>query len=112
MARAIELRSGAKTGRTGADDGDFLFRADRRRFRSDPAFFPALVDNRTFEVLDCDRRRVNAEDAGAFAGRRTNAASEFGKIISFVEAFEGLAPQAAINQIVPFGDQVVDGATR
>ena len=62
------------------------------------------------DVLDGDGRGVDAEDAGAFAGGRADAAGEFGEVIGLVQAVEGFLPQAAIDQVVPFGDQVVDRA--
>ena len=73
------------------------------------AFFPTLVDDRGLDVLDRDRRRVDAEDARAFAGRGADAASELREVIRLVEAFERLFPQATVNEIVPLRDQIVDG---
>jgi hypothetical protein len=40
----------------------------------DPALAPAAVDDRALDVLDRDRRAVDAEDAGALAGGRADAA--------------------------------------
>ncbi len=76
----------------------------------DPAFLPAAVDDGAFDVLDGDRRRVDAQHAGAFARRGADAAGELGEIIGLVQAFQRLVPEAAIDQVVPFGDQVVDRA--
>jgi hypothetical protein len=53
---------------------------------------------------------VHAEHARAFARRGADAAGELGKIIRLVQAVERFAPEAAINQIVPFGNQIVDRA--
>jgi hypothetical protein len=56
---------------------------------------------------------MDAQNAGAFARGRANAASEFRKVICFVQSFQRFVPEAAINKIVPFWDQIVDGtATR
>ena len=76
----------------------------------DPAFVPALVDDRDFDVLDRDRRRVDAEHARAFARRGADAAGELGKIVRLVQALERLLPEAAIDEVVPLGDEVVDRA--
>src|SRR5205814_933908 len=40
-----------------------------------------------------------------------DAAGELGEIIRLVQALEGLLPEAAIDEVVPFGDEVVDGTT-
>ena len=53
---------------------------------------------------------IDAEHTRAFAWRGTNAAGEFGKIICLVQAVERLRPEAAINQIVPFGNEIMDRA--
>ena len=102
MAGAIQLGGGAQAGGTGTDDGDFFAGAGGGRFGLDPAFVPTLVHDGALDVLDGDRRRGDAEDAGAFARGGADAAGEVGEIIGFVEAIQGLAPQAAINQVVPF----------
>ena len=50
------------------------------------------------------------EHARAFARRGTNAAGEFGKIIGLVQTLQRFFPETAINQIVPFRNQIVDRA--
>jgi hypothetical protein len=49
--------------------------------RGDEALFEGAIDDRLFDLLDGDRRLVDAEHAGGFAGRRTDAAGEFGKLL-------------------------------
>ena len=110
MAGAIELGGGAKPGRAGADDRNFFAGARVRRFGLDPAFLPALVGDGAFDVFNGDGRRGDAEHTRAFAGRGADAAGEIGEIIGFVQPLQGLAPQAAIDQIVPFRNEVVDRA--
>ena len=80
--------------------------------RLDPAFLPAPVDNGALDILDRDGRGVDAEDARTFAGGRADAPGEVGEIIGLVQAVQRFAPEAAINQIVPFRDQIVDRAAR
>ena len=110
VAGLVQLRGGAKSRGTGADDRDFLAGAHLRRLGHDPAFFPAVVDDGALDVLDRDRRRIDAEHAGAFARRGTDAAGELGKVVGLVQPIERFVPQAAIDQIVPFRNQVVDRA--
>src|SRR5207248_2105063 len=92
VADFIQLRRGAQAGRAGTDHGDFFASADSRRFRLDPAFFPAAVNNGALKVFDRDWRRVYTENAGSFAGSRTYPPSELGKVIGFVQAFESFLP--------------------
>ena len=80
--------------------------------RHHPALLPALFDDRVLDVLDRDRRVVDAEHAGAFARRGTDAAGELGEVVGLVQPLERLAPEAAVDQVVPLGDQVVDRAAR
>ena len=79
-------------------------------FGDDPAFLPAAVDDGALDVLDRDRRLDDAEHAGAFAGRGTDPAGELGEVVGLVQAVEGLAPEAAVDEVVPLGDEVVDRA--
>ena len=101
----------AKPGGSRADDRDFLASALGGRLRSDPALCQAVVDDRALDVLDRDRWPFNAEHARAFARRRTNPAGEFREIVGLVQALERFFPKSAIDQIVPFRNQVVDRAT-
>ena len=80
--------------------------------RHDPAFVPAAIDDRVLDVLDRDRRLVDAEHARAFARRRADAAGELREVVRLVQALERFVPQAAIDEVVPFRDQVVDRAAR
>jgi hypothetical protein len=110
VAGFVELRGGAETGGAGADDGDFLAGADLGRLGEDPAFVPAFVDDLALDVLDRDGRVVDAEHAGAFARGGADAAGELGEVVRLVQTLERFLPEAAIDQIVPLGDEVVDRA--
>src|SRR5262245_13546775 len=72
--------------------------------------FPAVINDRAFNILDRNRRVVNAEHARTFAGRGADSAGELGKIIRLVQTLEGFLPKSAIDEIVPFRNQVVDRA--
>src|SRR5690606_37581318 len=92
VAGAVELRGGGETGGAGADDGDLLAGADGGRLGDDPALLPTLVDDGGLNVLDGDRRGVDAEHAGTLAGRGAHAAGELGEIVGLVQAVERLVP--------------------
>ena len=83
-----------------------------RRLGDDPALLEALVDDRALDALDRHRRLVDAEHARPFARRRADAAGELGEVVGLVQPVERLAPEAAIDEVVPLGDQVVDRAAR
>ena len=69
-----------------------------------------MVDDFGFDGFDGDGGLVDAQDAGAFAGGGADAAGELGEVVGFPEADDGLFPQAAVDEVVPLGDEVVDGA--
>ena len=66
------------------------------------------VGDLAFDRLDGDRVVVDIERAGRFARRRADAAGEFRKIVGRVQVARGFVPVAAIDQIVPVRDLVVD----
>src|SRR5690606_32594618 len=101
---------GGQSGRPAADDGDVLPGALQRRRRVDPALLEAPVDDAALDRLDRDRRFVDAQRARAFAGGRTDAPGELGKVVGLVQSIERLAPVVVIDQVVPLGDEVMDGA--
>src|SRR5207244_8260739 len=57
-----------------------------------------------------DRVVVDVEDARLLAGRGTDAAGELGEVVGRVEAVDGLAPAAAVHEVVPVGDDVPERA--
>ncbi|MDB6037482.1 MAG: hypothetical protein JWM99_1323, partial [Verrucomicrobiales bacterium] len=112
MAGAIELGGGAEPGRAGADHGDFFAGANFGDFRDDPAFLKAPVDDGALDIFNGDRRGIDAQNAGAFAGGRANAAGEIGEVIRLVQPIKGLMPEAAIDEIVPFRNEVINRTAR
>jgi hypothetical protein len=96
---------------TGADDGHFLAGALAGRGGADPARFPALFGDGILNVFDGHGRTGDAQHAGSLAGGRANPTGEFREVVGFMEAIQGFLPQPPIDQVVPLGDQVVDGAT-
>ena len=91
-------------------DGDALAGARGGGLGTDPAFFEGAIDDGLFDLLDGDRRLVDAEHAGGFAGRGADAAGEFGEVVGGVQLADGLAPAAAVDQIVPVGNDVGERA--
>ena len=110
VAGFVELRGGAQASGAGADDGDLFVGANFRRLRRDPALVPAFIDDRNLDVLDRDRRRVDAEHARALARRGTDAARELGEVVRLMQPLQRFLPQAAIDEVIPFRDEVVDRA--
>ena len=83
---------------------------DGGRLGLDPAFVEGAIDDGLLDVLDGDRRLVDAEHAGRLARRGTDAAGELREIVGGVQRADGFAPAAAIDQIVPVGNDVVQRA--
>src|SRR5438876_2148872 len=107
MACAVELRCGGKPGRSGADYRHLLSGSFGGRLGDDPTFLESLIDDRTFDALDRDRRLVDAEHARAFAWGRAHPAGKFREVVGLMKALQRLAPQTAIDQVGPLGDQIV-----
>ena len=112
MSGLVELRRAGQPRGTGADHRDLFARAHLRRLRDHPTLVKALVDDRALNALDCHRRIDDPQGARTFAGGRADPTSKFGKIVGLVQTVERLLPVAFVDQIIPFGNQVVDWATR
>ncbi len=78
--------------------------------RHHPAVLAALVDDGVLDGLDADRVVVDVQRAGRFARRRADAAGHFGEVVGGMQYFQRLFPVAAIHQVVPVGNDVVDRA--
>src|SRR5262249_25268235 len=65
-----------------------------------------------FDALDGDRVLVDAEHARAFARGGTDAAGEFREVVGLVQPVDRFFPQPAVDEVVPFRDQVVDRTAR
>src|ERR1700730_11735970 len=109
MPYLVELRSAGQPGRTGTDNGHSFSGTRSLGLRHYPSRLKPPVDDRQFDILDCNRRVVDAEDARTFTWRRTDAAGKFRKVVSLMQSVESLTPVPSINQIIPFGNQIVDG---
>ncbi len=112
MTSLVELRGSSEPSGPRTDHGDRFASPRLRRRRLHPALFETLIDDRAFDVLDRDRRARDAEHAGAFARSRTHASREFRKVVRLMQPVERIAPPAAIDEVVPLGDQVPHRAAR
>ena len=111
MTGFVQLIGTREACRSRADDGHRLSRAGRRRIWCDPAFLPTLVDNGALDAFDCDRRFDNTQHARTFAGRGTNAAGKLREIVRLVQTVKRLAPESAVDEVIPLRNQVVDRTT-
>ena len=107
MARAAELLRRGQSRRSGADHRDPLAGSKRRRLGQNPALLECPVDHGLFDLLDRDRRLVNAEHAGSLARRRADAPRELREVVGRVQDPHRLLPASAEDQIVPVGNDVV-----
>ena len=111
MASAGQLLSRSEASGAGANDCDAFFRFVWRYLRLYPTHLPALVNNRAFNRFDSDWLIGQIQRTGRLTRGRTNSAGEFGKVIRAMEDFDGFAPVALVNQIVPVRNDVVDRAS-
>src|SRR5262249_35550154 len=110
VARARELLRAGEPRRSRADDRHLLAAALGGALRPDPAGLPGAVDDRVLYRLDPDRVLVDAQHAGLLAGRRADAAGELGKIVGRMQRLDRRLPVAAVDEVVPVGNDVVDRA--
>jgi hypothetical protein len=110
VADACELLGRRHPRRPGSDDGDALAGLLRGDLRLHPAHCPRLVGDRLLDRLDGDRHVLEIEGAGLLAGRGADAAGELREIIGGVEVARRLLPVVLVDEIVPVGDLIVDGA--
>src|SRR3569623_565526 len=110
MPGARKLLRGSQTGWAGTDHRHFLATLDRGRQRNHPAVFPALVDDEMLDRFDTDRLTIDVERTGRFAGRRADTPGEFRKVIGRMQVIQRFLVVAAINQIVPVRNDVIDRA--
>jgi hypothetical protein len=76
----------------------------------DPTRCPGAFHHGQLHAADGDRPAAEAQRAGRLAGRWTEAASEFRKVVGRVQVLVGLTPVRLADQRIPVGDQVVNRA--
>ena len=110
MTGTRQLLCGGQTGGAGADHRHALAGRYCGRRGLHPAFLPGFVDDGVFNRFDADRRFINAQSAGFFARRRTDAAGELGEIIGRMQGVDRALPVLAIHQNVEVRKDVVHRA--
>ena len=106
MPLASQLLSSGEACRSRADDRHGLTGSHGRQNGLHPAFVKPLVDDVPLDDPDRHRVTVNPQDAGRLAGGRTEASSKFREIVRRMQRLQRILPSSAMNQIVPFGDEV------
>ena len=76
-----------------------------------PSFSKPALDNAFLELLDRHRWLVDAEHARGFAGCWTDASSKLWEIVCSVQLSYRLSPLAAVYEVVPVRDKIVDGTS-
>lgn len=76
----------------------------------DAAGLPRPVDDRDLDVLDGDGRLVDAQHARRLAGGGAQPPGELGEVVGGVQPLVGGAPVPAVDEVVPLGDEVSEGA--
>src|SRR6185503_523152 len=110
VASARQLLRAGEAGGAGADNRNLLARLVNGGLRFHPARFPGLVDDRVLDRLDADRVLVDAQNAGLFAGCGADAAGELREIVGRMQRLDRVLPVAAIDQVVPVRNDIVDRA--
>src|SRR5690606_31209768 len=110
VSGARQLLRAGQSGGAGADDGDFLAGAALGWLGTHPAFLPAALDDGVLDGLDADGVVVDVQRTGRFAGGGADPSGELREVVGGVQCIQRRAPLLAVDQVVPVGDQIVDGA--
>ena len=110
VAGARQLLRRRKPRGTRADYRHALAGPRCRRLGVNPALVEGVIDDGFLDLLDGYRGFVDAEHARGLARGGADAAGELGKIVGGVQHADGFAPVAAVNQIIPIGNDVVQRA--
>src|SRR5260370_34854864 len=110
--RAPHLLTPCPSAGPGPRDRHFFPGADFGGLGPDPAFEKPALHDIFLDLLDRDRRLVDAEHARRFARRGTNPPGEFREVVGGMQLANRLFPTSVINQIVPIGNQVVERTSR
>ena len=106
----VQLVRGGQAGRAGSHHRDGHARALLGNAGRDEALVPRVVDDRVLDVLDRHGRVDEAGDARPLARRGADAPGELREVVRLVQAKDGVAPLPVVHEVVPLGDEVVDGA--
>ena len=112
VSGTAQLLRGGQTRRSRSDHRHALSGEYPGRLRMNPTLREGVLDNGLLDLLDGHRRFVDSQHASGFARRGTDAAGEFGEVIRGVQHPDGFAPVAAVDQIVPIGNDIGERASR
>jgi hypothetical protein len=101
-----QLLGGGQARGARADHRDGLAGQALGDLRRDVAGLPRLVDDRDLDVLDGDRRLVDAEHARRLARGGAQPPGELGEVVRGVQPVARRAPVLAVGVVVPLGDEV------
>ena len=107
MSPAVELIGRRQSRGAGTDDGNFLSGANLGNPGLDQTAVKGVFNDGQLVVVAGHRVAVQVTGASLFTGRGANSASELRKVIGDAQTVIGLLPVALVDQVVPFGDQVV-----
>ncbi len=110
MACAGELLGASKACGPRADNRDALAGFLFGNLRGNPAFGPTAFDDCMFNRLDRHGAFDEVQRAGGLARGGADAAGELREVVGRMQVAAGFSPVVVINEIVPVGDLVVDGA--
>ncbi len=111
VSRAAKLLGRGQSRGSRTYDGHFFPGEKFWRLGADPAFLESALHDIFFDLLDGDGGLRDPEHTRRFARRWTNAAGEFREVVGRVQLPQRLFPTPVIHQIVPIGNQVVDGTS-
>ena len=95
-----------------ADDRDLLASPAVGRVRDDPTLLETTIDDVAFNRFDGDRRLVNPQRTRPLTRSRTDTTGELREVVCLVQSIEGLLPIVMIDEVVPFGDEVMHRTPR
>ena len=110
MSPVIELVSRREAGGSAPHDGDLFAAAQRGQPRLHPSVGKGRLYDIQFVVMHGHRFSVHAVDAGLFTQCRTYAARKLREIAGLEEPGESVPLVACIDLVIPFRDQIVQGA--
>src|SRR5919107_2062236 len=84
----------------------------RRWFRYDPSLLEGPINDRELYLFYGDGLVVDGQDARGLARGGAEHPCELGEVVGLVQAVYGLLPVLAVDEVVPVGDQVPQGAAR
>ena len=111
-AQLNQLPCSAQAAGARADDGNLRRISRRLTQRLGAASCPLVVGDGALVVADGGCSLDGSKVAGSLAKRWAHTAGEFGERVGKRQALCRLVPKAAVHQVVPLGNQVVQRAAR